>query len=166
MQFGRVIEVFVTMARVMMTTAIGAVLGLERRLDGVRIGAQLFQHGLEHIVIEQAQPAIADLQGDMAIAQVIGRAGQFKGVAAGDMQQLFRARADTYDASVLGLQEFAIVQRRLPTLQKQADVFTVGTETAQAALAAGFEVQQQLGGPEGLGGDSAVDHQHRRVSSY
>jgi hypothetical protein len=58
------------------------------------------------------------------------------------------------------------VQRRLTALQKQADVFSLGTETAQAAFAAGFEVQQQLCGPGGLGGDSAVDHQHQEASSY
>jgi len=58
------------------------------------------------------------------------------------------------------------VQRWLAALQEQADVFSFGTETAQAAFAASFEVQQQLGGPEGLGGDSAVDHQHQEASSY
>ena len=91
---------------------------------------------------------------------------QFEGVAAGDVQQLFRAGDHAYHAPVFRLQAFAIVQRRLATLQKQADVFAVGTETAQAAFAAGFEVKQQFSGPEGLGGDSAVDHQHQEASSY
>jgi hypothetical protein len=111
----------------------------------------LFEHGLEYVVIEQAQPAIADLQRHMAVAQVIGGAGQFIGAGAGDVQQLFRAGAHAYDTSVFGLQAFAIVQWRLAALQKQADVFTLGTETAQAALAAGFEVQVQLGVPEAWG---------------
>ena len=149
----------------MMATAIGAVLGLKRRFYGLRIGAQLFKHGLEHVVIEQAQPAVTDLQGHMAVAQMIRGTGELEGVAAGDVQQLFRAGAYPYDASVFCLQEFTIVQGRLAPLQKQADVFTVGTETAQAAFAAGFEVEQQLGGPEGLGGDSAVYHQHQRASN-
>ncbi|CNJ54218.1 Uncharacterised protein [Mycobacterium tuberculosis] len=52
------------------------------------------------------------------------------------------------------------MQRWLTALQEKADVFTVSTETAQAAFAACFEIQQQFGGPEGLGGDSAMDHQH------
>ena len=37
----------------MMAAAIGAVLGLNRRLEGLRIGTQLLEHGLEHVVIEQ-----------------------------------------------------------------------------------------------------------------
>ena len=99
----RVVEIFVAMARMVMATAIGAVFRLERRFKGFGGGAQLIEHGLEHVVIEQAQPAIPDLQRDVAIAQVIGRAGQFKGAGAGDVQQLFRARADAYDTSVFGL---------------------------------------------------------------
>lgn len=103
MQLGRVVEVFVTLARMMMATAVGAVFRLERRLDGLRIGAQLFKHGLEHIVIEQAQPAVADLQRYMAVAEVIGGAGQLKRVAASDVKQLFRSGTNTYDTSVFCL---------------------------------------------------------------
>jgi hypothetical protein len=33
------------------------------------------------------------LQGDVAVAQVIGRASQFESVGAGDVQQLFADRA-------------------------------------------------------------------------
>jgi hypothetical protein len=49
------------------------------------------------------------LQRDMAVAQVIGGAGQFKGIGAGDVQQLFGAGADADDAAVFGLQAFAII---------------------------------------------------------
>lgn len=90
---------------------------LEWRLDGFGAGAELFEHGLEHIVVQQAQPAIADLQGNVTVAQVVGGAGQFEGIAAGDMQQGFRTRADPHDPAVLGLQAFAVVQRRLATLR-------------------------------------------------
>jgi hypothetical protein len=67
----------------------------------------------------------------VAIAQVISRAGQFEGIGAGDVQQLLGAGTDANDAAVFGLQAFAVKQRRLATLQKQPDVFTLGTETAQ-----------------------------------
>ena len=53
--------------------------------------------------IEQAQPAVTDLQGHMAVAQVISGAGQLKGIAAGDVQQLFRSGTHPYDASVFCL---------------------------------------------------------------
>jgi hypothetical protein len=57
------------------------------------------------------------------------------------------------------------MQRRLATLQKQPDVFALGTETAQTAFAAGFERQVQFRGPNGLRVDSAMNHQHRKASS-
>jgi hypothetical protein len=57
------------------------------------------------------------------------------------------------------------MQRWLTALQKQPDVFTLGTETAQPAFAPGFEGQVQLGGPDGLRVDSAINHQHRKASS-
>ena len=44
--------------------------------------------------------------------------------------------------------------------QKQADLFTVSGEAAQAALAAGFEGQFQFGVAGALRRDSGVDHQH------
>ena len=58
---------------------------------------------LEHVIVEQAQPAIADLQGDVAIAEVIGRAGQLEGIGASDVQQVFGAGADADDATVFSL---------------------------------------------------------------
>ena len=103
MQARRVAEFSFACVGVVMAAAVGAMFRLERRFDGRGAGPQLFEHGLEYVVIKQAQPAIADLQCHMAVAQVIGGAGQFKGTAAGDMQQLFRTGADAYDASVFSL---------------------------------------------------------------
>jgi hypothetical protein len=57
------------------------------------------------------------------------------------------------------------MQGWLAALQKQPDVFTFGTETAQTAFAAGLEIQVQFGGPEGLRVDSAMNHQHWKASS-
>ncbi|MNC76264.1 hypothetical protein D3C75_1279490 [compost metagenome] len=86
MQARRIVEIFIAMARMVMATTVGAVLGLEGRLEGLGMRAELLEHGLEHVVIEQAQPAIADLQGNMAVAQVIGRAGQLERAGAGYME--------------------------------------------------------------------------------
>ena len=86
-----------------MAAAVGTVLRLERRFDGFDLRAELLEHRLEHVIVEQTQPAIADLQRNMAIAQVISGAGQFKGIGAGDVQQLFGAGANTNDASVFSL---------------------------------------------------------------
>ncbi|MNT61626.1 hypothetical protein D3C72_1992840 [compost metagenome] len=86
-----------------MAAAISAVLGLEWRFDGFYLRTKLFEHRLEHVIVEQTQPAIADLQGDVAVTQVIGGAGQFEGVGAGDVQQLLGAGADADDAAVFSL---------------------------------------------------------------
>ncbi|MCT9872222.1 hypothetical protein N7568_22905, partial [Paenarthrobacter aurescens] len=94
--------------------------------------------------------AIADLQGDVAVAEVIGRARQFERIGARDVEQLSGTGADAHDTAVFGLQTFAVIQRWLAALQKQPDVFAFGTETAQTAFAARFEGQVQLGGPDGL----------------
>ena len=88
---------------VAVAAAIGAVFRLEGGLDGLGRRAQLIEHGLEHVVIEQAQPTVTHLQRHVAVAQVIGGAGQFKGIAAGDVQQLFRPGAHAYDTSVFSL---------------------------------------------------------------
>ena len=109
-QFWRVVEVFITVTRMMMAAAVGAVFRLKRSFDGLGLGAELFEHGLEHVVVEQAQPAVAHLQGHMAIAQVIGGTGQFEGIGAGDVQQLLGTGTDTDNAAILGLQTFAVIQ--------------------------------------------------------
>ena len=82
------------------------------------------------------------------------------------MQQLLGASADPHDAPILGLQVLAVMQRRLASLEKQPDVFSLGTETAQAAFTAGIEGQVQLGVPARLNVDSAVNHQHWSASSH
>ncbi len=151
--------------RVVVAAAVGAVLRLVGRLDRFDPGAELFEHGLEHIVVGQAQPAVAQLQGDVAVAQVVGGAHQLEGAGAGDVQQLFGAGLDAHDAAVPGLQAFAVLQRRLAALEEQADLFAGRGEAAQAALAAGLEAQLQFGVPVGLGGNALVDHQHGAVSS-
>jgi hypothetical protein len=97
----------------------------------------------------------------MTVAEVIGGTGQFEGIGAGNVQQLFGTGTDTHDPPVFGLQALAVIQGRLTSFQKQPDVFTVGTETAQTAFTPGFEGQVQLCGPDGLRVDSVVNHQHR-----
>ena len=89
------------MMGVVVAAAVGAMFGMEGRLDRAGAGAELVEHGPEHVVVEQTQPAVAQLQGDVAVTQVIGRAHQLEGAGAGDVQQRFRARADAHDAAIL-----------------------------------------------------------------
>ena len=147
-----------------MPAAVGAMFWLERRFNGFGSRAQLIEHGLEDVIVEQAQPAITDLQRHVAVAQVIGGAGQLKGVGAGDVQQFFGAGAHAHDAPVLRLQKVTVTQRRLATLKEQANVFAFMAKAAQATFAAGFKIQMKLGAPHGVGFDFAMNHQHWKAS--
>lgn len=140
----------------MMPATISTMFRLERSFDGFGGRTELIEHGLEHVIVEQAQPAITDLQGNMAIAQVIRGARQLECTAAGDVHELLGARADTHDTAVFSLQKFTIAQRRLTALQEQSHVFVFCTEAAQTTFAACFKIQMQLGGPFGLRFDSVV----------
>ncbi len=149
------------MVRVVVASAVGTVLRLERRLDGLHRGAELFEHGFQHVVVEQAQPAVADLQGDVTVAQVVGGAGQFQRAGAGDVEQTFGAGDDPHQATVAGLQAVAVGQRRLAALEEQADLLAARREAAQAALAARLVGQVEFFVPAGrAGGQALVDDQH------
>jgi hypothetical protein len=95
---------------------------------------------------------------------VIGGAGQLERAAASDMHELLGARTDFDHPTVFCLEELAVTQWLLAAFQEQADVLAFGTETAQATLAAGLEIQMELGGPFILGFDSLMNHQHRETS--
>ncbi|GBH13244.1 Signal transduction histidine kinase [Pseudomonas syringae pv. actinidiae] len=123
-----------------MPATISTMFRLKRRFDGFGGRTELIEHGLEHVIVEQAQPAITDLQGNMAIAKVIRRARQLERAAASDMHELLGPCANTHDSAVLCPQKFAIAQRRLTALQEQPYVFVFCTEAAQATFAARFEV--------------------------
>ena len=111
--------------------------------------AELFEHGFQHVVVEQAQPAVADLQGDVTVAQVVGGAGQFQRAGAGDVEQTFGAGDDPHQATVAGLQAVAVGQRRLAALEEQADLLAARREAAQAALAARLVGQVEFFVPAG-----------------
>ena len=59
--------------------SVGATLRLERRLDADRLEAEAAQQPLEHAVRGDAQRAGAQLDRDMAIAEVIRRAIRIAG---------------------------------------------------------------------------------------
>ena len=120
------------------------------------------KHVLEYIVVEQAQPAVADLQGDMAVAQVVGRAGQLEGAGAGDVQQLFgAARTRTTRPSA--------ASRHSPSASggwprsRNRPTFAAAAEAAQATLAARVVGQFEFGLPFRAGRDALANHQHCNV---
>ncbi len=55
-------------------TGVGTVFRLERRLFHRHRQAQATHHGIQHMIMLVTQPAITDLQRNMAITQMIGGA--------------------------------------------------------------------------------------------
>ena len=111
-----------------MAATVGAVLGLEGRLDGFDAGAQLQQHVFQDVIIQQAQPAVAYLQRHMTVAEVIGGTCQLECTAAGHMKKLLGAGPHADNTAIFGAQAFAVMQRLLAALEKQADIFPGGGE--------------------------------------
>ena len=52
--------------------------GFERGVQGYDLKTKPFEHLLKHMIIGDTQPALANLQGDMTIAQVVGGTREFK----------------------------------------------------------------------------------------
>src|SRR5690606_31760202 len=104
-----VVEGFVTGMRMVVAAAVGTGFRLERRLDRFDAGAELLEHRAQNIVVGQAQPTVAQLQGNVAVAQVIGGAHQFEGAGAGDLHQLLGPRDHTHYSAIARLQTFTVL---------------------------------------------------------
>jgi len=100
----------------------------------------------------------------MAVAQVVGRAGQLEGAGAGDVQQLFGAGAHAHHTAIGCQQALTVGERRLAAFEKQADVFAAAAEAAQATLAARVVGQFEFGLPFRAGRDALANHQHCKCS--
>ena len=140
-----------TATAVRVAFAVGAGLGLERRIDLLDRRAQAFQHVRQHMVGSHAQIAVADFDRHMAVAKVIGGARQFAGIAAGDVRHLL-VGGDHFDhAAVAGHNQIATAQQ-VAARQVEAHLFTRYELGAQAALLARLERQLQLAlGLDGIG---------------
>ena len=101
-----------------MPAAIGPSLGLERRLLVANLHAQAFKHMLQHMVLLQQDPANADLQRNMAIAEVIGGAHQIALILRGDQGNRFLRRDDLDDPPIRRAQPVAAAQHR-PAFDRQ-----------------------------------------------
>src|SRR5262245_63646553 len=79
------VPMVVPMARA--TLAVCATLGVERTLHGAHLGAEAAGHVGDDMVVADVDDALADLRGEVAVAEVPGDAGERPMVAAGDLQQ-------------------------------------------------------------------------------
>lgn len=133
---------------------VGAALGKEGGLSLFQLQAPLPQQIGEHGIVKQPQFADRDLQGDMAIAEVIGRPQQLQGVGGAHQQQRFSGSFDLHQGWAVvaaepftGLERFATGQ-----LQQQGLAAAAVAQAPQPGAFVGTERQGPVGlAPLGLG---------------
>lgn len=68
--------VVIVMLRVLVPAAVRARFRFERRSFETNLGAETAHHGVEHVVVLIAHEAGADLEGYVAVAEMVGHARQ------------------------------------------------------------------------------------------
>lgn len=111
---GRVVIVMVPMPVPMVVPmsrrVIGAA-GRRERGDEVRHrGTQAFQHGADDVVAQEQDAAVANLGGQMAVADVPGQLGQVNGVVSPHFVQVFGCSDDLHQRAVFKLQQISVGQ--------------------------------------------------------
>jgi len=74
----------VMIVAMVVTTAIGATLGLKRCLDFFKFGPKTMQHLFDHMVAPDAEGVSANLGGEMAISKMPRQSHQLMGVFVSD----------------------------------------------------------------------------------
>ena len=133
--------------RVLMA-AVGAGFGLERLVVVDHREAELCNHAVEHVVGEVTHPARADLERDVAVAQVVGDLREAPQVAAPDRRDGLARRDDLEHRAVGGAQLVAAAQHRAAR-QLNADVEARREPRALPGLLPLLERQHE---PQGRGG--------------
>ena len=129
---------------VTMAAAIGACLGLERRLHMRDGHAQADQHVFEHRIGFELQCICTDLHGCVAIAEMVGSAHQRKTVVARHAQDLLR-RGLHFDQRAIFSDQHVTATHDGAARQYDGHVTAIVEGGAQAAAAALQEWQHQLG---------------------
>jgi hypothetical protein len=83
-----------------MAVAVGARLGLKADADFMHMTAKPLDHRLQHMVGQQSHEAVADLDRDMPIADVIRDAGQLDRIMGMNLEQSLGGGLDRHDTSV------------------------------------------------------------------
>jgi hypothetical protein len=136
----RVVVDLSAMAHLVVAVAIGARLGLERRFDMRDARAQPAHHFLEHMVLHDAQEARPHLEGDVAVAEVVGDACELLAL---DMEKALRRRDDLHLAPVGGGDALAAAQHAAAR-QDERDLLAVVQPRAQTALLSQLEGKGQF----------------------
>lgn len=131
----------VRVRKVRVAMAVGARLRLEGLGRERHLEAELTYHVVQHVIVQVSEAKRSDLNGDVAVAQVIGRARQFERIARGDDRQAFQGGLHLHDHAVLCAQAIAVLQIRAAFEEQRG--FTAVVQTEQAArLLAGLVVER------------------------
>jgi len=117
--------------------------GLERQ-HFLRHGqAESSDHVIEHVVVQIAEPTLTDLNGYVAVSQVIRRTGKLQRIVRRDDGDIFLRRDDFDDTSVVGEQLIAAA-KNVAAVQIESDFFAGRERSAQPALLPQLEWQHEL----------------------
>ena len=128
--------VIVTMLTFMaVAVTVGAVLGIEGRVDWRKAGPQTMQHFFDHVVAAYAQPVADDFHVDMPVANVPGQPGERVGIGRGDFDQRFRPPDDPHDGAIVQHEAVAVMQRRGTRQVEQKPGAALAAQDDAAAMA-------------------------------
>jgi hypothetical protein len=116
---------------------------LEGRLHRFNRGAQALQHVLEHMVGGNSQEAVADLDRNMPVAEMVGRPDEVLSGFACDVQHAFGLGHDFDHPTVTGNGKVPAAEN-LSARQHEADFLSRYEPCAQPALLARVERQLDL----------------------
>src|SRR3569623_2331093 len=113
---------------------IGAVLGIEYRVDECERRAETAQHLLQHMIATDAQAVADDLHFGAPIANVPGEPRQRVRGGGGELDQRLRLAGDADDSAVLDDQRVAIAELRRPRQIEQVGGAVLADENDTAAM--------------------------------
>ena len=134
-----------TMRMAVRGALVGTGLGLERGLFDHDVQAHLDEHIVEHMVVLVACKARADLQGHVAIAQVIAGTGQLQGIVAVQGGDGFGRRLDAQQVLAGFIGQHIATAQRIATRQDEAGL------TAPVQCDAGAASDAHVDGQRGAG---------------
>lgn len=123
-----------------MAVPVGTRFGLEAGADRPHGRAQALDHCPQHMIGQQPQPARADLQRHVAIADVIRDASQCHGIGGANLKELFRRGLHRHHPTVVEQQAVAVTQQGASG-QVNTDLFATEQGGAKAGTLALLEGQ-------------------------
>jgi len=120
--------------------SIGAALGFERRDERGDRQTQPRDHLRQHVIGEETQAIGHQLHGDVSIAEVIGRLGDQKRIAADRLEQGLLGRNNLDLAAIFDADALAVLEQAA-AVDDERSLLAIVQPQQQSTLAAGIESQ-------------------------